>query len=251
MKATFAVLTFSLALPIAAQTASGTAAARSGFSSGPAGAGTFSGTAGAGTATAPAGVGAAGALGQPPAGSSAIGAPSAAAGRTFSRPVLGAPPTTRGLDPAGNVMTPGFPPPGGTISPIVTNTGIGGFAGDTFTPPEARTFPNGAPPFAGNTVGTNFVAPGTNFPPRRALSVNLPPGAAVQTNGFGVPEAVVPPPALIPSEPGTVNGVGAPGAIQSGSGVSQASPTVNFPPGSRPVPPARNPGARPPSVVRP
>src|SRR5262249_19333829 len=142
----------------------------------------------------------------------------------------------------------GFPPPAsGPVAPLVTNTGIGGFVDGAPTVPEASTFPNGTPPFIGNTVGQDFVPPFTNFPPRRALSVDLPPGSPEQTNGFGLPNPVALPP-LAPTTP--MNTIGAPSGSEVGTVGPIASPPVIAPPTApppRPLPP-RNPGARLPAI---
>lgn len=154
------------------------------------------GPAGAGTLTIPPGTAA-----RPANPGGLRGLPPPAVGRTFSRPVPSAPT---------NVVIRGFSPPAVTPGRLVaTDAGIGGS-------------PRG-PVSVGNTVGENFLASGTNFPPSRPISVNLPPGATVRTNGLGVaadaetgaanqaipPPAVRPPAAPIPSPPPPVRNPGA------------------------------------------
>jgi hypothetical protein len=218
---------------------------------------TISGPAGSGTVTVPPGGSAI-----DPFNSSGVMRPPRVPGTSFSRPpgtfngrVIGqnplgsTPANTFGIAPGQPVSPSGFPPPTGPVPPIVTNTGIGGFFGNVPSPIESSTFPVGAPPFIGNTVGQNFVAPGTNFPPRRALSVTLPPGARVIRNQQGVPEAVVPAPGIIPA-PGS-SAVGVPGVNQTGSQAGRiVPPVIPTAPIQPPPPVVRNPGARIPPVVR-
>jgi hypothetical protein len=209
-----------------------------------------SGTAPATTATPPAGTVPAPAI-VPAAGAGTIAGPFGS-GTVNLAPGLAPinPPSATTLPAPSAGLSPriGFPPPAsGPITPLVTNTGIGGFGGETLSVPEASTFPNGSPPFIGNTVGEDFVAPATNFPPTRALSVDLPPGSPAQTNAFGIRNPVAPPP-LAPITP--MNTVGAPSGSEIGRvGPVAAPPTVAPPtaPPLRPLPP-RNPGARLPAI---
>jgi len=162
-------------------------------------------------------------------------------------PAPGLPP----INPAGSPLTVGaapnsrlgFPPPAsGPVAPVGTNTGIGGFGGQ-----EASTFPVGSPPFIGNTVGENFVAPITNFPSQRALSVDLLPGSPAQTNAFGIPNPAALP-EIAPATP--MNRIGAPAGSEMGRVGPMAAPPVIAPPTAppaRPLPP-RNPGARLPAI---
>jgi hypothetical protein len=236
MKATFALATVSLVLPLSAQTTTGPGIARTAPTiAGPANSGTVN--IGSGNPGAPVNPGA------------LRGAPPPVVGQTFSRPIISSPLNPNAPAPA---PTLGFPPAAGVITPTATNTGVGVFFdGSTFGPPDARTFPPG-PTVIGNTVGQNFVAPATNFPQTRALSLNFPPGTVVRTNAFGAPEAIVPPPALVPTVP--QNAVGAPAGSEVNRVGPIGTPPVIQPPTApipAPLPPPRNPGARIPSVPRP
>jgi hypothetical protein len=209
-----------------------------------------SGTAPATTATPPAGS-VAGAGTVPAAGAQTIAGP-------FGSGTVNLAPGLTPINAAGASTLPapsrrldpriGFPPPAsGPVTPLVTNTGIGGFGGESLSVPEASTFPNGTPPFIGNTVGEDFVAPATNFPPTRALSVDLPPGSQPQRNAFGLPNPVALPP-LAPTTP--MNTVGAPSGSEIGRIGPVGAPAAVAPPTApppRPLPP-RNPGARLPAI---
>jgi hypothetical protein len=48
-----------------------------------------------------------------------------------------------------------------------------------------------------NTVGANFGGVFDNSVAREPVAINLPPGARIVTNVVGVPEVVVPPPAIV------------------------------------------------------
>ncbi len=175
------------------------------------------------------------------------GAPTRVPSGALSTPTLN---PGAAMTPAPVIGASRFPPPGpGTVAPIVTDTGNGGLAGTTGpTVPNLSTFPVGTPPFVGNTVGQNFTPPFTNFPPSRALSVNLPPGATLQNQQSGLPSPVSPPPGLTPTAP--VNTIGAPAGPEVGGGNGLGTPSVIVPSTAPLTPPAINPGARPPSVRR-
>ena len=165
--------------------------------------------------------------------------PPAVNGRTFDRATIGGGPTDTIVDPNARQPVFRFPPASTLPQGAVTNTGVGnpGF-------PDATTFPPGNPVRVGNTVGANFGAVLTNTAPREAVAVDLPPGARLTTNRFGVtiagvptaPEAVVAPPVVVPT-----NSVGNFRGIQTGTDRIVAPRQV----------PQRSAPPRNPSVVRP
>ncbi len=156
-------------------------------------------------------------------------------GRTFDRvPIVGAP-TDTVVDPSRPQPTFRFPPDSTLPQSVVTNTGVGGQFDSGL--PDAAVFPPGSPVRVGNTVGTNFGrALGVASEP---VVVNLPPGARIVTNAFGVPEVgvapvVVAPPAIVPADTGRGP------TFESSSSRSSTQPQVpqrSAPPRSAPIAP--------------
>ena len=130
-------------------------------------------------------------------------APPNIVGRTFDRiPIVGAP-TDTVIDPSRTQPTFRFPPQSTLPQSVVTNTGVGGQFDSGL--PDAAVFPPGNPVRVGNTVGTNFGRVFAVSPD--PVAVELPPGARIVTNAFGVPEVgvapvVVPAPAIVPADTG-------------------------------------------------
>lgn len=151
-------------------------------------------------------------------------APPAAVGRTFDRATIGGGPTDTIIDPASRQPVFRFPPASTLPQAVVTNTG-GGAPFDSGLP-DARTFPPGNPVGVGNTVGTNFGTIFTNAA-RQPIAVDLPPGAILITNRFGVTEAVVPPPVVVPVVP---NSVGRGPTFESSSARTRQVPQRSAPP---------------------
>lgn len=150
--------------------------------------------------------------------------PPGTVGRTFDRTTIGGAPIDTVTDPVGPQPVFRFPPGSAPGQDVVTNTpGLGA---------ASTTFP-GAPVGVGNTVGTNFARGLTNAVPREPVAINLPPGARVVTNVFGVSEAIVPPPVIIPT-----NAVGRGPTFESASDRAREVPQRTLPP-------------RNPSIVRP
>lgn len=116
-------------------------------------------------------------------------------GRTFDRSTIAGPPSDTSVNPAATQPTLGFPPANTLPQPTLPNTGTGagGF-------PAPGAFPPG-PVGVNNTVGAAA---------REPVTVNLPPGARISTNVVGVPEVVVPPPAIVGTNvgrpPGSLTG---------------------------------------------
>jgi hypothetical protein len=156
-------------------------------------------------------------------------------GRTFDRvPIVGAP-TDTVIDPSRAQPTFQFPPESTLPQSVVTNTGVGGQFDSGL--PDAAIFPPGEPVRVGNTVGANFgstlgVAP-------EPVVVDLPPGARITTNAFGVPEVgvapvVVAPPAIVPADTGRGP------TFESSSSRSSTQPQVprqSAPPRNAPIAP--------------
>jgi hypothetical protein len=136
-------------------------------------------------------------------------------GRTFQRTTIGGGPTDAIIDPAANQPVFQFPPASTPAAPgVATNTPT--LSGNTFP---------GGPVSVGNTVGTNFSR-GTITPfPREPVAVNLPPGARIVTNAFGVSEAVVPGPVIVPT-----NSVGRGPTFESASDRTREVPQRSLPP---------------------
>jgi hypothetical protein len=147
--------------------------------------------------------------------------PPGAVGRTFDRQTIGGAPAQTVVDPNRNQPVFRFPPSSTPAQDLVTNTPT--LSGNTFP---------GGPVGVGNTVGTNFPAR-TTAPVREPVAVNLPPGARVVTNGFGVSEAIVPGPVIVPT-----NSVGRGPTFESASERTREVPQRSLPP-------------RNPSIVRP
>jgi hypothetical protein len=159
-------------------------------------------------------------------------------------------PNTLPAPSAGPNSQIGFPPPAlSPVTPLAPNTGTDGFGRQNLNVPDVIAFPNGAPPFIGNTVGQNFVVPATNFPPTRVPDFGLPRGPRAQTNAFGVPSPVIPAPGLPPTTT-PMNTVGAPSGSEVGRVGPVAAPPIIAPPKAPPLPPppSRNPGARLPAI---
>ena len=133
--------------------------------------------------------------------------PPQVAGRTFERSTISGGPTDTIIDPAAPQPTFRFPPSSTLSQPIVTNFGVGQFPPGF--PPSASVAGN-APVTVGNTVGTNMSGV---FPirPVEPVAINLPPGARITTNAFGVPEIGLPP----VSVPIVTNAVGSSPGVQS------------------------------------
>ena len=133
-------------------------------------------------------------------GSTAV--PPAATGRTFDRATIGGGPTETIVDPNSRQPVFRFPPASTLPQPVLPNLGVGA-AGEQLGSglPDSRTFPPGLPVGVANTVGTNFGRVFTNTA-RQPVVVDLPPGAVLTTNRFGVTEALVPPPVVVPNSVG-------------------------------------------------
>ena len=156
-------------------------------------------------------------------------------GRTFDRvPLVGAP-TDTVIDPAAPQPTFRFPPPSTLPQSVVTNTGIGGQFDSGL--PEAALFPRGNPVGVGNTVGTNFggiraVAP-------EPVVINLPPGARITTNSFGVAEVgTAPAPVVTPTIVPVPENTGRGPTFDSSSSRSSTQPIQpSAPPRNAPIAP--------------
>lgn len=140
-------------------------------------------------------------------------------GRTFDRATISGGPLDSRIDPNANQPTFRFPPASTPAQDVVTNTPGAGVTG---------AFP-GSPVSVGNTVGTNFGRRLTSVPPE-PVAVNLPPGARVVTNAFGVSEAIVPGPAIVPTD-----AAGRGPTFESATTRSAPAPQRSAPPRNTPI----------------
>lgn len=140
-------------------------------------------------------------------------------GRTFDRSTIGGGPLDSTIDPNANQPTFRFPPASTPAQDVVTNS---------FGSAGTGTFP-GSPVAVGNTVGTNFGGRVTSVPPE-PVAVNLPPGARVVTNGFGVSEAIVPGPTIV-----ATNAAGRGPTFESATTRSAPVPQRSAPPRNTPI----------------
>jgi len=149
--------------------------------------------------------------------------PPQVAGRTFERSTIGGGPTDTIVDPAAPQSTFRFPPSSTLQQPIVTNFGVAQFPPGF--PPSASVAGN-APVTVGNTVGTNLSG-ALPVRPVEPVAINLPPGARITTNAFGVPELGFPP----VSVPIVTNAVGSSPGVQSSTvRVAPVTPAPVTPP---------------------
>ena len=128
-------------------------------------------------------------------------------GRTFERSTIGGGPTDTIINPAAPQPTFRFPPSSTLTQPIITNFGVGQFESG-FPPVSAG---GNAPVTVGNTVGAGGAGAATNIRPVEPVAINLPPGARITTNAFGVPEIGFPPVTV----PIATNAVGSSPGVQS------------------------------------
>lgn len=156
------------------------------------------------------------------------GLPPQTVGRTFDRSTIGGAPLDTITDPAGPQPVFGFPPASSLPQSVVTNTVVGGTLGLGL--PDFRTFPPGVPVGVGNTVGRSFDVVNPAAVPREPVAVNLPPGARVVTNTFGVAEAIVPAPSII-----STNAVGRGPTFESSSARQLPVPQRTAPPRNPPI----------------